>query len=292
MKTYLALLWTVLLCGCSNGMNAEAGRDAPGPETAPTAPTAPRDSAHRPAAPGHDLARAPGNRAATYAATSYAAIEAEATRAGASLDSQMAHADAGRICGAGTRPKSTFAESVETSYRELARFQSRFCGGYAGQVPAHLLELVPAAAKQGDRDALVIQELWGLSSEAMPEEIEDLRAIALQQARVTSSASAYRIIHEELLGEAFQTHHTSPISFLDESEASLARGLGVAIASCDRFGGCGAGSILVMAYCQPFNCAPGHDMRAHVRSRLTARGFEEALRYAREIQSATPQATR
>lgn len=281
MKTFVIPMWLALLCSCSNGITTDAGIGDQGFEAKrydPQRATGAQTSA------GQHAMRAHQDRAVAYEATSYAVLEAEAAMAGASLDSRVAHQFAGSICSSRSRPEGDLPESVQTSYRELARFQSRFCSGSEGYAPQLFFDFISAAAADGDRDALVIQELSRIPEDVTPEEVEELRTVALAQARATSSATAYRMIHEDLLQNAFRPDYAAPIGLSDE-EAALARGLGVAIATCDRFGACVPGSIMVMAYCQPFSCTPGHDMRAHVRSRLSARGFEEALRYAREIQS-------
>lgn len=219
----------------------------------------------------------------------FARIQQAARRADASLGVQMLARSSGEVCtldAARYRQAAPLDQALTRSLAELDAFRQRFCPPI---VPPPMVdspfEWIRQRAEAGDADAQLLDALLAADVDVPGDERDVLQQAALRMAGTTRSPYVFEWLHTELLGDAF----LDPASIADRpfglSDDALRTAwmYGALLASCERFGHCGAGSVMVMRLCMPHHCRPGLDGRGYVRDRLDADSYAEAERRARAL---------
>lgn len=240
--------------------------------------------------------RDPQDEVPLWRATRYEQLQHAAQDAGAPLGVLLVAGAATDICIADTvgmqKAYNTRREDpgFTHSLAEIRAFQARFC-------PAETLEHRQEAERMeiqrrmesGDAEARLISALLEADEHMGHEDREALRRAAENRVAVTRSPAIYEALQISLLDDVFFDPAMvvdRPFGMGDEALRD-AWGHAVLLASCERFGHCGPGSLTVYRVCMPHHCRRGLDVRGYVRDRLSRDGYEEAQRRARQLLAKT-----
>ncbi|RPD84517.1 hypothetical protein [Luteimonas sp. 100069] len=137
----------------------------------------------------------------------------------------------------------------------------------------------------GDADAQLISALLEADEQMDHEDRHVLRLAAERTSAETRSPAVFEALQILLLEATFFDPAKvidRPLGMDDEALRD-AWGHAVLLARCERFGGCGPGSLMVYRMCMPQHCRQGLDVRGYVRDRLSRDGYEEAQRRAKQL---------
>jgi len=172
------------------------------------------------------------------------------------------------------------------SLAELRAFQARFCPAEKplDRREAERVEM-QRRIEAGDADALLISALLEADEQMDHEDRHALRLAAERTSAETRSPAVFEALQILLLEATFFDPAKvidRPLGMDDEALRD-AWGHAVLLARCERFGGCGPGSLMVYRMCMPQHCRRGLDVRGYVRDQLSRDGYEEAQRRARQL---------
>lgn len=231
-----------------------------------------------------------------WRASRYEQLQHAAQKAGAPLGVLLVAGTATDICIADTvgmqkaynahREDPSFTQSLA----EIRAFQARFCPAEAlnDRQEAERME-IQRRVESGDAEARLINALLEADEHMGHEDREALRRAAESRIAETRSPAIYEALQISLLEDVFFEPARvvdRPFGMGDEALRD-AWGYAVLLASCERFGHCGPGSLTVYRVCMPHHCRRGLDVRGYVRDRLSRDGYEEAQRRARQLLAET-----
>ena len=263
--------------------------------SAANAPSSAAPSREQPSSSRANLQVASSHRpveSVLWQAPRYEAIQQAAQQADAQLGILMLASTATQVCSADTADMQRFFSErfddsdTVTSLAELRRFQGQFCPPGIGPdlLEAHTQE-IQRRVEAGDAEARLISVLLDVDDEMAATDRASLRLAAMKMSATTRSPSVYEALQISLLEDPlFDQSETGRRPFgMDDATLREAWGYAVLLASCERFGHCGAGSLHVFRMCMPHHCRPGLDGRGYVRDRLSRDAFEEAQRRAQRL---------
>lgn len=199
---------------------------------------------------------------------------------------------ASEVCAADTADMQRFFgeryddPGAVASLAELRAFQKQFCPAViASDLREASVREVQRRVEAGEAEVRLISVVLDADEGMTNVDRDALRRAAMKMSATTQSPSVYEALQISLLEDPlFDGGEIVRRPFgMDDATLRDAWGYAVLLASCERFGHCGAGSLHVFRMCMPHHCRPGLDGRGYVRDRLSRDAFAEAQRRAQQL---------